>query len=240
MAAVPRYLEIRDDILGKIRSGEYPEGEVIPSELDLAARYGVSRPTVRQALQVLADEGYLERRRRRGTIVRRTKIENEFTLEVESFDVQMAEKGRDTSTMVLLCKAVEADEEVADRLKVGLGDGVGKLVRLRYVDDEPQVYVITYVPLEVFPLLTDQDFATLHLYDYFRACGHPLVEAARELDVIKADEAMASLLDVAAGDPLFLFHTVGREASGRAIEYSIARYRGESNTFEFEVRARRG
>lgn len=236
MAAIPRYLEIRDDILGKIRSGRYAEGELIPSEVELATQYGVSRPTIRQALQALADEGYLERKRRRGTIVRRSKIENDFTLEVESFDVQMASKGRSTSTTVLLCKAEEANEEVADRLEVGLGTKVAKLVRLRYVEGEPQVYVTTYAPLEVFPHLAEQDFSSLSLYAYYRGCGHPLVEAARELEVIKADEVMAGLLDVAIGDPLFLFHTVGRDREGRAIEYSIARYRGESNTFEFAVR----
>lgn len=238
MAATPRYLEIHDDILDKIRSGAYPEGELIPPEVDLAESYGVSRPTVRQALQTLADEGYVERRRRRGTVVRQPKIENDFTLEADSFDVQMASRGRVTSTTVLLCREAEASREVSGRLGVSAGSKVCKLVRLRYVDGRPQVYVTTYVPADVFPHAAEQDFSQTHLYGYFRSCGHPLADATRELDVAKADQAMADLLDVAPGDPLFLFHTVGRDGAGRAIEYSVARYRGESNTFELKVRAR--
>lgn len=56
-----------------------------------------------------------------------------------------------------------------------------------------------------------------------------------DLEAIKADIAISALLDVEAGDPLFLFHTVGRDEDGVAVEYSIATYRGENNSFEFNV-----
>ena len=59
--------------------------------------------------------------------------------------------------------------------------------------------------------------------------------ARRRLEVIKADGAAAALLDVEAGDPLLLFHTVARDANGTAVEYSVATYRGESNSFELNV-----
>ncbi len=60
------YEDISNDLLAKIKDGTYQEGQRIPSEKDLAQDYGVSRPTVRQALQLLVDDGYLDRRRRRG------------------------------------------------------------------------------------------------------------------------------------------------------------------------------
>ena len=83
------YDKIRKDLLSKIKDGTYPEGQTIPSELELAQIYGVSRPTVRQAIQLLADEGYLEKRRRRGTVVTRPKVKQSFTMSISSFEDAM-------------------------------------------------------------------------------------------------------------------------------------------------------
>ncbi len=235
MAGVPRYAEIRDDVLEKIRRGEYPEGEVIPSELELAAEYEVSRPTVRQALQGLVDDGYLERRRRRGTIVKSAKIESSFALRLESFQEEMAANGRTPSTKVLLLKEEAATQEVAEALGIAVGEPVHKLVRLRYGDDQPEVLVTTYVPKSVAPRLELQDFQTMRLYRYLETEGVPVRRARRHLDLMQAESGVADLLDVSEGDPLYLFHTVGYGEGGEAIEYSVAMYRGASNSFEFEV-----
>ena len=183
------YSSIKDDLLAKIKDGTYKEGDIIPPEVELAKSYGVSRPTIRQALQILANDGYIEKRKRRGTIVTKPKVNQGLT--------------------------------------------VG--VRLRYVDDKPNVFVESYIPVEPYPDFEKYDFTTQRMYGAMTEQGHPVTQAHRRLDVIKADSATAALLDVEVGDPLFLFHTVGREADGRAVEYSVATYRGENNTFEFNV-----
>lgn len=97
----PLYVAIKDDLLAKIEDGTYGVGDTIPSEVDLAAAYGVSRPTVRQALQVLCDGGYLERRRRRGTIVCPPKVETGFIERLTSFQGDVEGMGRSTQTSVL-------------------------------------------------------------------------------------------------------------------------------------------
>ena len=79
------YDQIKDDLLSKIKDGTYPEGQTIPSELELAEMYGVSRPTIRQALQILVSDGYLEKRRRRGTVVTKPKVSQSFTMSISSF-----------------------------------------------------------------------------------------------------------------------------------------------------------
>ena len=68
------YSSIKDDLLAKIKDGTYKEGDIIPPEVELAKSYGVSRPTIRQALQILANDGYIEKRKRRGTIVTKPKV----------------------------------------------------------------------------------------------------------------------------------------------------------------------
>ena len=229
------YDQIKDDLLSKIKDGTYPEGQTIPSELELAEIYGVSRPTIRQALQILVSDGYLEKRRRRGTVVTKPKVSQSFTMSSSSFEDAMRLAGRLPKTKVLVFKRERANAEVEKRLELTRGQDVFKLVRLRYADDLPNVFVESYIPCALYPGLDSFDFNESSLYAAMDACGNPVMTARRRLEVIKADGAAAALLDVEAGDPLLLFHTVARDASGTAVEYSVATYRGESNSFELNV-----
>ena len=229
------YDKIREDLLSKIKDGTYPEGQTIPSELELAQIYGVSRPTVRQALQLLADDGYLEKRRRRGTVVTKPKVRQSFTMSISSFEDAMRLAGRLPKTKVLMFKRERANIEVEKRLELASEKDVFKLVRLRYADNLPNVFVESYIPCELYPGLDSFDFNESSLYAAMDACGKPVMTAQRRLEAIKADGAAAALLDVEPGDPLLLFHTVARDAGGTAVEYSVATYRGESNSFELNV-----
>lgn len=229
------YDQIKDDLLSKIKDGTYPEGQTIPSELELAEMYGVSRPTIRQALQILVRDGYLEKRRRRGTVVTKPKVSQSFTMSISSFEDAMRLAGRLPKTKVLMFKRERANAEVEKRLELARGQDVFKLVRLRYADDLPNVFVESYIPCTLYPGLDSFDFNESSLYAAMDTCGNPVMTARRRLEVIKADGAAAALLDVEAGDPLLLFHTVARDANGTAVEYSVATYRGESNSFELNV-----
>lgn len=229
------YDQIKDDLLSKIKDGTYPEGQTIPSELELAEMYGVSRPTIRQALHILVSDGYLEKRRRRGTVVTKPKVSQSFTMSISSFEDAMRLTGRLPKTKVLVFKRERANAEVEKRLELTRGQDVFKLVRLRYADDLPNVFVESYIPCTLYPGLDSFDFNESSLYAAMDTCGNPVMTARRRLEVIKADGAAAALLDVEAGDPLLLFHTVARDANGTAVEYSVATYRGESNSFELNV-----
>lgn len=229
------YDQIKDDLLSKIKDGTYPEGQTIPSELELAEMYGVSRPTIRQALQILVSDGYLEKRRRRGTVVTKPKVSQSFTMSISSFEDAMRLAGRLPKTKVLVFKRERANAEVEKRLELTRGQDVFKLVRLRYADDLPNVFVQSYIPCTLYPGLDSFDFNGSSLYAAMDTCGNPVMTARRRLEVIKADGDAAALLDVEAGDPLLLFHTVARDANGTAVEYSVATYRGESNSFELNV-----
>ncbi|KES15892.1 Transcriptional regulator [Gilliamella apicola SCGC AB-598-I20] len=105
---IPRHLFIQQDLLKKIQSGEYAQGQLIPKESELTDIYQVSRPTVRQAIQFLVNDGFLERRKRRGTIVKQQKINQEFTHIIESYDSEMNRKGLHPTTKVLTFKVDKA------------------------------------------------------------------------------------------------------------------------------------
>lgn len=232
---MPLHKKVRMDLLEKIQSGVYSENEVIPTELELSEIYSVSRPTVRQAIQSLVDEGYLEKRKRRGTIVKNPKIQQEFTHVIESFDSEMARKGIAPKTRVLHFSVEKAKTEVAENLNISESDKVYKMVRLRYAAEQPIVLVTTYVPAKLFSELDQVDFTQVLLYDTFSRMGYPIKSVSRKLEVIKSDETTSDLLNIEENEPLFYFHTVGYSDNRIPIEYSISKYRGDVNYFTFEL-----
>jgi len=232
---LPLHKKIEHDLFKKIESGEYPENEVIPTEIELSEAYGVSRPTIRQAVQSLVNAGYLEKRKKRGTLVKRSKIQQEFTRHVESFDSEFYRKGMSTKTKVLTFTKTNATKEIALNLALKEGDLVYKLTRLRFAEDKPVVFVTSFMPDKIFPNLCQVDFAKQSLYETFREFGHPIHSVSRKLEITLADETASYLLDVLENAPLFYFHTRGFTENRLPIEYSIAKYRGDINSFVLEI-----
>jgi len=231
----PLHKKIELDILSRIKSGEYVENETIPTEMELSDTYGVSRPTVRQAIQSLVNEGYLERRKKRGTIVRKSKIRQEFTRYIKSFDSEMYTKGILPKTKVLNFTKTTAIKEVAVNLNLNEGDPVYKLTRLRFAEDKPVVFVTSFIPFHIVPDLNKIDFSQHSLYETFKEMGFPIHSASRKLEITTADETISYLLDIPESDPLFYFHTQGFTENRLPIEYSIAKYRSDINYFVFEI-----
>ena len=231
----PLHKKIEMDILKKIESGEYPLNELIPTEMELADSYDVSRPTIRQAIQSLVNAGYLEKRRKRGTIVKQPKIEQEFTRSIESFNSELYRKGLFPQTQVLSFTKTKATKDVAKNLELNVDTPVYKLTRLRFAKDQPVVFVTSFIPCEMFPHLNEIDFSQQSLYKTFEQMGKPVCSARRKLEIASADETLSHLLDISENDPLFLFSTQGFTAEKIPIEYSIAKYRSDINHFIFEV-----
>ena len=96
-----KYQEIEEILRKQITDGSYQTGDLIPKEVELAAKYEVSRPTISHAVQGLVNQGYLERRKHVGTIVKQTKIAQEFTHVIQSYDCEMKQKGLTAQTQVL-------------------------------------------------------------------------------------------------------------------------------------------
>lgn len=232
----PLYKMIHDDLRELVDNQTYHDGETIPSEEELAAAYGVSRPTVRRAVQMLMDEGVLEKGGRRGVCVRARKIDQRFAVTLRSFDEEIHEHGLIPKTKVILARKTLATVNIANSLGIREGDAAFRLVRLRYANDTPNVLVESLIPYNRYPGIDNVDFSTASLYAFFDDKGNPPMVAKRRLELMQADSSLAALLDVKQGDPLFRFTTTTLDACDRIIEYSIAEYRSDTNAFEFDTR----
>lgn len=226
---------VKEDILNKILIGDYEVGKLIPKEMDLADKYNVSRPTVRKAIQSLVRDGYLNRKQRIGTRVVRKKIDQGFTQSLTSFDTEMTRKGMTPKTQVISFSEVEASEDVRTKLELNEDELVYRLVRLRFGDDDPLVIVTTYLPSKYLPDLLEYDFQSYSLYSVLEKKGYGVKSISRTLEIILADELAGELLDINENDPLFYFKSIGRTEKKIPIEFSVARYRSDINTFQFEI-----
>src|SRR5215203_3858000 len=128
---VPLYFQVAEHFEQAILSGEIAPGERIANEIALAADLGLSRPTMRQAIQVLVDKGMLVRKRGVGTQVVRGKIRR--SVELTSLFDDLSAAGQKPRTEVVAVGKVAAEEDVAHELQLGIGDDVWSLERLRFV-----------------------------------------------------------------------------------------------------------
>lgn len=231
-----KYQEIEQILREQITTENYQVGDLIPKEVELAAKYGVSRPTISHAVQDLVNQGYLERRKHVGTIVKQTKIAQEFTHVIQSYDSEMKQKGLTARTQVLYFKEIEPTEEVRQALELTEKDRVYKLTRLRSADGNPNVVVTTYLPVKHLADLEQVDFSTQSLYQELDKRDLPVVHVKRKLEVKAANEMTADLLDIEKNDPVFYFHTYGYTKKDVPIEYSIATYRGDENYFLIDLK----
>lgn len=175
---IPLYFQLMEKLIEKIKN-EYKTDEKLPSERKLCEMYDVSRITVRQALQELAQEGYIYKQHGKGTFVA-PKPFTQSLVKMYSFTEEMKKIGKVPSTKVISFEGMAVDERMADKLQIAHYDKVFQIVRLRLADGEPLMYETSYIPKKYFPNLTKEDIVTRPMYDVFREDYRTVVTKAIE------------------------------------------------------------
>lgn len=233
---VPLYYQIKQGILQAIQEGALKVEDMIPTEEELCEICGISRPTIRQALGELVTEGYLYRLKGKGTFVSKTKIDAKFLNKLQGFNQEMFEKGLKPSTKVINFFRVPGREDINAKMKLEATEPLFYLERIRYADDEPLVYVETYFPYRQFQMLTNVDFVQSSLYQSMRDLAQvEVTRVQRVLEAVNAEKRDEDLLGIPKGKAMIRVQTVGFTKEGRAVEYSVARYRGDRNSFSIEL-----
>lgn len=201
VAARPIYVTISDDLRSQITGGTLAVGDQVPTEAALCERYGVSRMTVRQALDTLVTSGYVARRRGKGTFVISQKAERSASV-LLGFEEDTRLRGMTPTTRVLGIGWTRAGREESQLLGLTADDRVMQVDRLRSVNGEP-IGINHIVLLEKWGgLLKDEDFGR-SLYSVVKAVlDDEVKEADQRIEASPANPEQAELLQVNPGAPL--------------------------------------
>lgn len=229
---VPLYYQVAEHLEELIESGEYRPGTRLDNEILLAEQLGLSRPTVRRAIEYLVDRGLLVRKRGVGTQVVQPKVRR--PVELSSLYDDLASTGRQPRTEVLSFAVEKPSEMVAEALSVPLESEVYAFERLRFTGDEPLSIMRNWVPQDVVRLDAD-NLRERGLYQILRSSGITLKVAAESIGARAARAAEARLLAEKRGAPLLTMTRTAYDETGRAVEYGSHLYRASRYTFEITL-----
>ena len=216
--------ETRERVLDLIENLEV--GDSIPSERQLSGQLGVSRLTVRAALDELVREGYLMRRRGAGTFVAEPQVAK--GMGISSFSEDMRGRGLTPGSRTLELQVVPAGARLGRILHVSPAEPVIVAKRLRLADGEPMAIELLHVRESLLPGLTAVDLEEDSFYDLLGGrYGIEIVGGEQTVEPTVTDEEESETLGVPLHSPALLFERVTRSPNGEVVEFTISIYRGD-------------
>ncbi len=229
---IPLYYQVATRLQQLIESGELAVGSKLPNEVDLAERLGVSRPTMRHAINYLVERGMLTRKRGVGTQIVHPKVRR--PVELSSLYDDLTSSGQQPRTELRSFEVRAAPDHVAEALGVPEGTEVTWFERLRFSGGEPLAIMQNAVPVDVLRL-SETDLEQHGLYELLRAAGHIPRMANQVVGARSATAAEARLLGDPRGAPMLTMTRTAWDAAGRAVEYGSHIYRASRYTFEISL-----
>jgi GntR family transcriptional regulator len=226
----PLYRQIQAVIREAVVDRTLRPDDVLPPERELAAGFGVSRITVRKAIEGLVNEGVLDSQHGSGTFVR-SKVEKNFA-QLTSFSEEMQARGLAPSSKWLNRSAGRVSPEEALTLRASPGTTVYRFSRIRLADDAPMSIEYATVLSSCLPSL---DAVEDSLYAALHETGNRPVRALQRLSALLLDAKHAELLGASEKDAGLLVERVGFNKGGTAIEFSQSYYRGDTYDFVAEL-----
>ncbi|GAA2311560.1 GntR family transcriptional regulator [Actinomadura luteofluorescens] len=209
-------------------------GDALPSERRLAEELGVSRPTLRQAIDGLVADGLLDRRHGSGTYVAQPRIAVSLTM--TSFTEDMIRRGMKPGGRVLSFRTETAGARIGRRLALSPVEEVFTIRRLRMADEAPMAIETLYLPRALLPGLRRSDLEGRSFYDLLRGNGVEIASGTETIEPTVTTAEEAAELGVPVHMPAFLFERITRDADGRPLEYVRSLYRGDRYRLELDLR----
>lgn len=236
-APTPLYHQIFLILKERIRRGDFAPGDVLPGEEDLAKAFAVSRITAKRALNDLAGEQLVTRRRGRGTVVAGAVSEGLVTGSFDTLVRSLERIGADTEVELLDVAEEAANGEVARLLQLEPNAPVRRVNRLRRLDGEPFSYLVTYLPQSVARKITHRDLANKPMLRLLRAAGAEPAEAEQWITATGAEPQIAGALGLTVGAPLLRVVRVVRDAAKVPIQLIYAQYHPERFAYHIQAPA---
>jgi GntR family transcriptional regulator len=225
------YLLLRDRIL----SGEVQSEARLPSEPSLAEEHGVSRVTVRRALDELAREGMVERKPGSGTFVSAGRGSGPVVADLSNVLTHLVEMGKRTDVRLLSFGYVAPVPSLVEGLRLRPGERVQRSVRVRLIDGQPFSYLVTHVPESIGVSYSESDLASTPLLELLERSGLVVERANQTIGATLAGPDVAEALDLEIGASLLSMTRVVYDPSGRGIEHLQALYRPDRYVFHMDL-----
>lgn len=225
------YLLLRDDIT----SGRFKAGSVLPGEQRLSAIHGVSRVTIRRALETLVADGLIEKRPGAGSVVREDRAGAAIAADMASPIPQVVQMGQSTTARLLSFSYGEAPAAVSAELGLSDGERVQTAIRVRSYEGAAFSHLTTYVPERIAVNYSEADLASTALFTLLERSGVAVDSAAQRVSATLAAPDVAQALDVSVGSALLSLTRTVRDADGKGVEYLSALYRPDMFKLEMQL-----
>ncbi|MFD4156001.1 GntR family transcriptional regulator [Streptomyces hydrogenans] len=248
--AVPRYVQIADEIVEQIRAGVLKPGDLVPSESELVERYGVAGGTIRKAMVEVRASGLVETRHGKGSIVKdrppvRLRSSDRFRASHRrsgkaAYLAESAQSGATAKVSVLFIGPMEASEEIASRLGVEPGAQVLARRRLYFRNGTPVETASSYLPWDVvkdIPELFSENPGPGGIYARLEGDGHVFKEFVETLQARPASKAEASELALSPGAPVVHLLRNAVTKTGRVVEVCDTLMAADQFVFEYRIPA---
>ena len=235
--AKPLYRQIAETFEQKIYSGELDLEDVLPTEQALQELYKVSRVTIRKALEQLENQGLVERIKGSGTYVKYHSAKHD-AIKLQGFDENITALGRIAGTKVIHFQLEQALPTIAKQLRIEVGTSIFSIVRIRTIDNEPEILDQSYMPLSLFPDLSVKVMESSKYHYVEQQKGYQISHSRQDVKPVLATTIVAKHLNVETNHPILRLRSVSELKTGETFEYSIQYLRGFQ--YRFEYIARRG
>jgi GntR family transcriptional regulator len=230
---IPLHVQVETLLRKLIDIPAYQNGRLLPKEVELSKRLGISRNTIRQATNKLEHENLLVRKKGVGTRAIKKTVSTRLNNWL-SFSDEMHSKGMEFINYDIKVSWVKADDDIATTLQVDIGKKVLKMTRLRGLDKGPFVYFVSYFHPRV-GLTGEEDFSR-HLYEILEQDYATIPSVSKErISAQAAGVEIAKKLNIKKGDPVLFRKRIVCDPGDRPIEYNLGYYRADSFTYEIDI-----
>ncbi|MGX7200134.1 GntR family transcriptional regulator [Enterococcus nangangensis] len=226
---VPVYIQIHDQIKNEIQQGRWQVGDRLPSERELSVKFKVSRMTLRQAIQTLADEGILERKIGSGTYVASEKVQEKMSGTTSFTEIMLSQQKSPSSKTIAYYFTTPSSSEM-DRLKLAENENILRMERIRYADGVPICFEVAAIPAKLIEGYSKNEVSQ-SFYQTLANHGYEVGHAEQTISATLAAEQIAEYLEMKRGDAILRLRQISYFADGTPFEYVRTQYAG--NRFEF-------
>jgi len=228
---IPKYYQIYEELLDQIREGKFEENDRFPSDHELVEEFDVSRGTVREAVKLLIQQGYLIREQGRGTFVTFKKIEQDpdkligFTELMKRYDIK-------PTARIVEKEIVSPSGHLQKLMNLDSDDKLVHIIRVRYGDERPLIIERSFFNYKLFKPILSKDLEKNSIFDLlYQHTKTRLGKATQQIEATSAGKSEYKHLNVALGTPLLLIKRLIKTKEGTYFQYSEDVYRSDRINF---------